>query len=315
MSERMIKMELLKVDKQGFVEWLKSGNQEMCLIGEGLNQAYFRHSLSNGLDILYMYDYMRDGKIPLHREPEYQGLYKRDNKELYDVGYDLHKAIEGTDIIAYGSANIIEDIEGMVRRLVEEKVATYIMTITDNKLTNGQRESIREDAWEIAKDKYLGDEELGGEYECGYHEEHYVEHLMDFITDKKATAIMIAEEHHERNKDRIPEKIIRQRYVQEELAKFNNGEDKHYLAMKQIIKGIPNTCKSVNVTVEKEGVELTFKYDASQMRSDCRMHYYGFRIPAPERARFEEMFGRNADFGPLDIKRITYGKKVLYEKG
>ena len=56
MSERMIKMELLKVDNQGFVEWLRSGNQEMCLIGERHEHAYFRHSLSNGLDILYMYD-------------------------------------------------------------------------------------------------------------------------------------------------------------------------------------------------------------------------------------------------------------------
>ena len=119
----MIKMELLKVDNQGFVEWLRSGNQEMCLIGERHEHAYFRHSLSNGLDILYMYDYMRDSKIPLHREPEYQGLYKRDTKELYDVSYDLNKAIEGTDIIAYGSANITEDLEERVRTLVEGMVS------------------------------------------------------------------------------------------------------------------------------------------------------------------------------------------------
>lgn len=308
-------MELLKVDRQGFVEWLKSENQEMCLIGEGFDQAYFRHSLSNGLDILYMYDYMREGKIPLHREPEYQGLYKRDNKELYDVGYDLHKVIEGKDIIGHGSTNIRDKIEEMVRNLVEAKVATYITTITDTKLTKEQRESIREDAWDIAKEKYLKDEEAGREYECGFCEEHYVEHLMDFITDKEATARAIAEAHHERNKERIPEKIIRQRYVQVELAKFNSGEDKHYLAMKQIIKGVPNTCKSVNVTVEREGAELTFKYEARFLRTDCGMHYYAFHIPAPERAKFEEMFGRHADFGPLDIKRITYGKKVLYEKG
>ena len=75
MSERMIKMELLKVDNQGFVEWLRSGNQEMCLIGERHEHAYFRHSLSNGLDILYMYDYMRDDKIPLHRELCLQAVF------------------------------------------------------------------------------------------------------------------------------------------------------------------------------------------------------------------------------------------------
>jgi len=311
----MIKMELLKVDNQGFVEWLRSGNQEMCLVGERHEHAYFRHSLSNGLDILYMYDYMRDSKIPLHREPEYQGLYKRDTKELYDVSYDLNKAIEGTDIIAYGSANITEDIEGMVRRLVEEKVATYISTIKDTDFTEEKRESLRKGAWEIAKDKYLKDEEAGEDYECGYHEEHYVEHLMDFITGKEATAKIIADEHHARHKENIPEKIVTRRYVREELAKFNNGEYKHYLAMKQIIKGIPNTCKSVNVTVEKEGAELTFKYEARFLRTDCGMHYYTFYIPAPERKKFEELYGRHAEFGPLDIKQITYGKKVLYGRG
>ena len=154
-------LKIPRVDKQGFVEWIKSENQEMCIVECGLDRAYFRHSLSNGLDILYMYDYMRDSKIPLHREPEYQGLYKRDTKELYDVSYDLNKAIEGTDIIAYGSANITEDIEGMVRRLVEEKVATYISTIKDTYFTEEKRESLRKGAWEIAKDKYLKDEEAG----------------------------------------------------------------------------------------------------------------------------------------------------------
>ena len=308
-------LKIPRVDKQGFVEWIKSENQEMCIVECGLDRAYFRHSLSNGLDILYMYDYMREGKIPLHREPEYQGLYKRETKELYDVGYDLNKAIEGIDIIAYGSANITEDLEGMVRMLVEEKVATYITTIKDTDFTEERRESIRKRAWEIAKDKYLKDEEAGEDYECGYHEEHYVEHLMDFITDKEATARMIADEHHAKYKENIPEKVVTRRYVREELEKFNNGEYKHYLAMKQIIQAIPNTCKSVNVTIEKEGAELTFKYEARLMRHDCGTHYYAFHIPAPERAKFEEMFGRHADFGPLDIKRITYGKKVLYEKG
>lgn len=311
----MIKMELLRVDKQGFVDWLKSENQEMCLIDKGLDRIYFRQSLTNGIDILYMYSYIRDGKIPLHREPEYQGLYKRDTKELYDVGYDIHEVIKDLDIVGHGSANIRDEIEEMVRKLVEEKVATYIATITDTKLTKEQRESIREDAWDIAKGKYLKDEDAGREYECGFTEEHYVEHLMDFITDKEATAKMIADEHHKNNKDRIPEKVIRQRYVKEELVKFNNGENKHYLAMKQIIKGIPNTCKSVNVTVEKDGAELTFKYEARFLRTDCGTCYYAFYIPAPERRKFEELYGRHAEFGPLDIKQITYGKKVLYERG
>ena len=102
-----------------------------------------------------MYRYIREGKIPLHREPEYQGLYKRDSKELYDIGFELNEVIADMDIVRYGSANIQEEIEKMVRKYVEEKVDTYITTITDDNLTEKQKESIKEDAWEFAKDKYV----------------------------------------------------------------------------------------------------------------------------------------------------------------
>ena len=307
-------MELLKVNKQGFVEWLKSDNQEMCLVGDRVDRAYFRHSLTNGLDILYMYRYVRDGRLPLNREPEYQGLYKRDNKELYDVGFDLYEVIKGLDITAHGSANIQEEIEGMVRRLVEQKVATYISEIKDTDYSEDKRKSFREDAWEKAKKKYLKDEKCGEDYECGFHEEHYIEHLMDFITDKEKTAALIAEEHHEQHKERIPEKVVTQRYVREELAKFNNGEYKNYTAMKRIICSIPEKSQNVNVTICKDGKEMTFKYEASYLRYDCGRCYSTWNMSPSARWQFEDLYGKGAELYPTDITRITYGRKVIYEK-
>ena len=307
-------MELLRVDKKGFEEWIKNGNQEMCVVGGGLDRAYFRHSLSNGLDILYMYRYIRDGKLPLNREPEYQGLYKRDTKELYDVGYDLHDVIKDLDIVAHGSANIQEEIEAMVRRFVEEKVATYIAGIKDTAYTEEERKSFREDAWEKAKKKYLNDEEAGEDYECGFHEEHYIEHLMDFITDKVKTAKVIAEEHHEKHRERIPEKVVTQRYVREELAKFNNGEYENYTAMKQIIRSIPEKSQTVNVTICKEGKEMTFKYEARYLRYDCGRCYSTWNMPTSSRWQFDDLYGKDAEIYPTDITRITYGRKVIYEK-
>ena len=307
-------MELLKVSRQGFVDWLKSGSQDMCLVGDRKDRAYFRHSLANGLDILYMYRYVRDGRLPLNREPEYQGLYKRDNKELYDVGFDLHEAVKDLDITAHGSTNIQEEIEAMVRKLVEEKVNTYIADIKDTDYSEDERKSFREDAWEKAKKKYLKDEECGEDYECGFHEEHYIEHLMDFITDKGKTAALIAEEHHEQHKERIPEKVVTQRYVREELAKFNNGEYDNYTAMKRIICSIPEKSQNVNVTICKDGKEMTFKYEARYLRYDCGRCYSTWNMPASSRWQFDDLYGKGAEIYPTDITRITYGRKVIYEE-
>ena len=71
-----------------FAQWLQSEKVGICLVEHHPKRAYFKNRLPNGLDILYMYRHINDDTISVHAEPEYQGLYKRDTKELYDVGYE-----------------------------------------------------------------------------------------------------------------------------------------------------------------------------------------------------------------------------------
>lgn len=70
--------------------------------------------------------------------------------------------------------------------------------------------------------------------------------------------------------------------------------------------------KTVTVTVEKDGKELTFKTAANSLTGH-RNYYSTYDIPAQDRREFERLFGRSADYCAEDIIRITYGKKTLYE--
>lgn len=60
--------------------------------------------------------------------------------------------------------------------------------------------------------------------------------------------------------------------------------------------------------------EMTFKYDARYLRYDCGRCYSTWNMPCLARGTFEDLYGRGAELYPTDITKITYGRKVIYEK-
>ena len=72
-----------------------------------------------------------------------------------------------------------------------------------------------------------------------------------------------------------------------------------------------SNAKMVTVTVQKGEGELTFKMEASQMKGH-HAYYSSYYIPAADRRRFQQVFGRSADFKAEDVIRITYGRNTIY---
>lgn len=70
--------------------------------------------------------------------------------------------------------------------------------------------------------------------------------------------------------------------------------------------------RAVYVTVFKEGQEMTFKTAAHSLRG-YRNSYNCFDIQNADRQRFEQAFGRYADYTADEITRITYGRNAIYE--
>jgi hypothetical protein len=68
----------------------------------------------------------------------------------------------------------------------------------------------------------------------------------------------------------------------------------------------------VTVTVEKDGMELTFKTAANSLTGH-RNYYSTYDITAQDRREFERLFGRSANYCAEDITMITYGRNTIYE--
>lgn len=307
-------LQFKKYDAEEFARWLQSGKMGMCLVEHCPQRVYFKHRVSEELDILYMYRHVYDNTIAVDEEPEYQGIIKISTKELYDVGYETSIILKDTEQVMYGTAYITDVIEEKVQTHVENMVAKYIGTISESDIAEERRKRLKEQAWETAKKRYLYDMEADDDYRCDYTVEKYHIYLTDFILNSDAATKRIAEEYHNASADEIREDVIRNRYTKEEISKFSNNEYPNYTAMKRIISSIPDRCNMVNVTVRKENKEITFKYEARLLRMDCGISYSPWYIPTISRYDFKAMYGDDADFKPEDISMITYGRKVIYEK-
>lgn len=70
--------------------------------------------------------------------------------------------------------------------------------------------------------------------------------------------------------------------------------------------------KTVNVTVQKDGVELTFKTSAESLKG-LKSQYSTWYIAPSDRLQFRHLFGAGSDYSAEDIIRIAYGRSTLYE--
>lgn len=303
------------MSQEKLMKWLESGSDEMCMISMNSSECgYFRHKLSNGIDIIYVYGNITDGVIPLHDDPEYQGLYRRETGQFYDMQYRTRRLVGDGKYKELECSALYEEFESRVREQVEEMVAEFESDIKLDDKTKSQQESQKYYAGERARKIYLQDISTDFTYQCEYETDNFKNILMQYILDSETAVKETAKAYLADNEDKIRVEIVRNLMTQQRVQKLETGEDKLLTAMKNIIQSIPSEYKTVNVTTVIDGKELTFKYDASCLRRDCNRYYSSWNIPAKDRTQFELLYGRSADFKPTDITRITYGKRVLYEK-
>lgn len=303
------------MSQEKFMTWLKSGSEEMCMLKTHSSElAYFRHKLSNGIDIIYVYGNITDGVIPLYDNPEYQGLYRRETGQFYDMQYKTRRLVGDEEYKELECSALYEEFESRVRERVEEMVAEFESDIKLDDTTKSQQESQAYYADESSRKIYLQDANTDFTYQCDYNDNDFSKKLIRYILDSETIVKETAETYLAENKDKIVEEIVLNLMTQQKIQELENGKDKSLTAMKNIIQSIPEGCKTVNVTTVMDEKELTFKYEASNLRRDCKYSYSDWYMPAKDRREFEAVYGIHRSFTSMDITRITYGKKVLYEK-
>jgi len=141
--------------------------------------------------------------------------------------------------------------------------------------------------------------------------------MLDWITDAEAYCQRKAAEYLDTEQERLFVAFLEFDATKEEVQKIIDDTTHEAHIVKAIIAAIQDRdCKTVMVTVEIGGKALTFMTGTGSLRCDPEgSSYSSLQIAAPDRVRFEETFGRSADYRPEDITKITYSRAVIYERG
>ena len=112
----------------------------------------------------------------------------------------------------------------------------------------------------------------------------------------------------------INERLWQIGLLREEVARMEVTPGEHH-ARRTIMRSVAGqNMKTVNLEIQKGDESAILKIETSALRCMDNSYYSPWRMDAPSRYKLVERFGRNTDVYPDDVVKITYGRKVLYER-
>lgn len=112
----------------------------------------------------------------------------------------------------------------------------------------------------------------------------------------------------------INEKIWRIEQIREEVARLEATPGEHH-SRRAIMKSVADrSMKTVTMEIQKDGDFAIVKIEASTLRSMENSYYSPWCMDPASRMKLAARFGQASDVYPDDVVKITYKRKVLYEK-
>lgn len=309
-------MENMKQHEQKILEWLRDESRTMyCVVTRYSKYVLVKLPMKGEYGIIYVCDNDKEEFLRPYKDLEYQGFYRKGTAEIYNAQYKLRQLISEEVYEERSGENLRACFEAEVREQVDvmiDEIEKYVKLDESTSEIQQKRKCYAESQ---ARQVYLKSSPADFKYYCGYEARYFEEIMLDYVIDKEKCVKRIANEYFENRREIIISEIVQNLMTKEIYEELIKGKDTHLTTMRNIIASIKPTYKTVNVTVNIEGKELTFKYEAEKLRRDCGTDYNTWDIPAKDRREYERLYGRNRDFAPEDITKITYGRKTIYEKG
>ena len=309
------------VPRDDLQRWLDTGTASQTIRqGEKNAATLVRLEKSASVDYLYRIALERDSSVSWDNNLIFCGAYDTRNRVLYATPESL-SAMSGVPIaltegpISSMSAVICDKINRRVEDIIaNDRNKLPVCEITgwseQRDLQYYQEHGAREDAVR----RFFKGEIPDGQFHSTYKLDGLQESA--FIAYIRAPEIFIqseAESYIKKNQEGFLLQFLKNDALLAEYQKLAQDAGGPIHRMKAITDAIHSSgAKSVNVTVQKDGQELTFKTAASYI-TGCRNYYSSSGMPAPDRREFERLFGRLANYGAEDIVRITYGRNTIYE--
>ena len=309
------------VSRDDFQRWLDLGHAPITLYqGEKALTVLTRLEKSQSVEYLYRAAIQQDSSISWNNNLTFCGVYDRQNRALY-LTKDTLNCVSGGQFpfVSETIPSMVEEICGRVNQRVEETIANAPDSLSVQEITSLQAQCDLQyyqehGAREEAIRRFFKDEELDVRFHSGYAMDELPETaFLAYIQDPEGFVQNEAEQHIKIHQEKFLLQFLKNDALLTAYQALVQDTGSPIHQMKAITEAIKDCgAKTVTVTVEKDGRELTFKTDASSL-TGYKNRYSTYDIPAQDRREFERMFGKYSDYSAEDITKITYGRNTIYE--
>lgn len=301
-------------------------NPSSCQLSKGDNYSkehLVKIPYEKDFDLLFYSCTWREQNIKLDEKLESAGLYCRKDGCIYNPSYSLEYCLENSAMLTdhTSKADFAKKFTELVKAKVEEIIDNKRSNISIKELTDSyllrQMEYYAEyGAVNAAKKEFIkGNAVSDIVYQCPFSTDSMSDkEYIQFILDKEPLVEETAKTYIEEHQENILAQFYNNALLKKELQSIYD-DPKHILhRVKAIIDAVKESgAKTVNVTINKDNKDFTFKYEADTLKYDPGSNYSSYSIKASDRREFENLFGRSADFYPNEITKITYGRNVIYD--
>lgn len=313
-----------KITDKELKEWLNTpGSIQLIKSDKHNSDVLVKIPYKQDFDLLFCSYVWNTDNLRLDENLENAGLYYRRNGCIYNSSYSLRCCCEDSELILEnsGKESFAEKLTELVKARVEEIIDNKrsnisIKELSDGYLLNQMQYYSEYGAARDAKKEFInGKEPADIVYKCPYSVDSMSDaDYIQFIADKEPLVEREANEYIEEHQENILAQFYNNALLKKELQSIYDDPGNVLHRVKAIINAVEKSgAKTVNVTVNKDDKDFTFKYEARTLKFAPDSYYSSYNMKASDRREFENLFGRSANFYPNEITKITYGRNVIYD--
>lgn len=323
--------------QNNFVKFLKDSNSnDLIFETKYKNIKVHKEQYDNRFIIIYS---KRESDGLKQEEYSVSGYYDVMDNILYNSSYEI------SDIIPNDNSVILNNFENIFTKLckeIDEYISEYVISNAKEYRELGQEKYNNLDSWRKAgatgevERNFIEDTlpivkmaSAGSAYKIRYHEEFLNKSIIvNYLNNPEKLVEEYATKFINDDKEELGKDLLVYEYQLEYLDKVKKNEHNefdHIYINKKIIDCIKDLdAKTINITINYNDNEITFKYDYNRLLSELKnANYKGYEYSANykkvrdflEDNDIKNERGYQEDSFSFDrITSITYGKKVLYEK-
>lgn len=328
---------MTNIKNEQLLKWLISRSDTTLQIndkrlgGDDLRYIFFRWKIQEALDLIYVKEIWGDpSKLERSQKPEYVGIFSHIDQTMYDVhwtGYVLtpDRLIDSSSYTADGMLNAVkekakEKIWDMLNDPVSDFPVKTLADVTDPKLI-AIYENFLENRLNAAAIRSFVDAK---DYEFYFDPNLYWEDaaICRYILDPDQFISETVEELISKNAEDYYLQYIKITAIKrrsEEIQKDPTHPAQAARKVKEAIEEYRSKKEIKTVTIvllDKDEEEVAFKIEADSLIRHLLTGFDDWTL-ADVKSRqlfLDRMADPRGNYHPKDIIRITYGKKVLYDK-